>query len=138
VIECRKAPLIGSQVLRQPTGRVPVVTTAPEPAHPDPAGPQGGTGGVVASPVAGTAELAELDRLDAADRELAEKARAASTRAAYDRDWDRFRSWCEQRGLTAMPAEPRTLTPATSPTSRHPAPDPLAPRIRRRRSWTAL
>jgi hypothetical protein len=35
---------------------------------------------------AGTGEVAELDRLDAAGRELAEKAGAGSTRAAYHRD----------------------------------------------------
>lgn len=35
---------------------------------------------------------------------------AASASASYDRDWGRFRAWCDERGLEAMPAEPRTLT----------------------------
>lgn len=59
---------------------------ATEPARAEPTAPRGSDGGVVAMHAAGTGEVAELDRLDAAGRELAEKARAGSTRAAYHRD----------------------------------------------------
>lgn len=76
-------------------------------------GPDGRGGvreGVVAPRPAGAGELAELERLDGVGRELADKARASSTRTAYDRDWARFRDWCAEHHLEAMPADPRTLT----------------------------
>jgi len=76
--------------------------------HPEPQ--RAGPTGAVAPRGSAAAELVDLDRLDAAGRALADKARAGSTRAAYDRDWGRFRAWCDERGLEAMPAEPRTLT----------------------------
>lgn len=35
---------------------------------------------------------------------------ADNTRAAYDRAWERFTTWCVQQGRTPLPATPHTLT----------------------------
>ena len=45
----------------------------------------------------------------AAPAGLVGAARAANTRAAYGSDWARFAGWCDQRGLSALPATPATL-----------------------------
>jgi hypothetical protein len=39
----------------------------------------------------------------------AESALAPSTRRAYERDWLTFPSWCAERRLVAIPAEPATV-----------------------------
>jgi integrase len=36
-------------------------------------------------------------------------AKAEATRRAYNSDWRHFVAWCEQNGLTALPAEPSTV-----------------------------
>ncbi|MGV9532446.1 tyrosine-type recombinase/integrase [Streptosporangium sandarakinum] len=53
----------------------------------------------------------------AADFTLTPAARAAlldampaSTRRAYERDWDRFAAWCAKNGRVAIPATPETVT----------------------------
>ena len=52
---------------------------------------------------------AALEReLKLAER-YAESALAPATRRAYERDWLTFASWCAQRGLVAMPAQPATV-----------------------------
>jgi site-specific recombinase XerD len=38
-----------------------------------------------------------------------EHALAASTRKAYEHDWRVFATWCAQRGLAAIPAQPATV-----------------------------
>src|SRR4051812_23208483 len=35
--------------------------------------------------------------------------RAAPPRRAYRSDWQRFDAWCTTRGVTALPAEPKTV-----------------------------
>lgn len=42
-------------------------------------------------------------------REFARNAKADSTRRAYRRDFQAFLSWCDQKGLEALPTLPRTL-----------------------------
>jgi site-specific recombinase XerD len=59
-----------------------------------------------ASVAAAARELAELE--DRADQ-LARGSRAASTWRAYDSDLRHFRTWCADRGLTAVPATPATV-----------------------------
>ena len=39
----------------------------------------------------------------------ADASRAASTRRAYEADWARFSSWCQDRGLAPLPADPRVV-----------------------------
>ena len=52
---------------------------------------------------------AELRReLERAER-YATSALAPSTRRAYERDWRLFATWCTERGLVAIPAEPATV-----------------------------
>jgi site-specific recombinase XerD len=41
--------------------------------------------------------------------DLASNSRAASTRAAYARDWRIFERWCSEQGLKALPANPATV-----------------------------
>lgn len=45
----------------------------------------------------------------AAARGYADAARAAATRRAYAADWGIFATWCTQRGLPALPADPRAV-----------------------------
>ncbi|MAS53160.1 MAG: integrase [Pimelobacter sp.] len=45
-----------------------------------------------------------------AARAFAEQAKAENTKRAYRADWRCFRSWCGERGLDALPADPRTVT----------------------------
>ena len=47
--------------------------------------------------------------LVAAAQKYAVAATAASTRRAYAADWRRFESWCEQRNLSSLPAEPTVV-----------------------------
>src|SRR5664280_1975161 len=51
----------------------------------------------------------ELAGLLGAAAGLVGAAKAANTRAAYASDWARFAGWCDQRGLSALPATPATL-----------------------------
>ena len=48
------------------------------------------------------------DEIERAER-YAASALAASTRKAYERDWRLFATWCAQRRLHAIPAEPATV-----------------------------
>src|SRR4051812_14793415 len=41
--------------------------------------------------------------------EIASQARSANTVRAYRNDWSHFTSWCEIRGLQALPTAPRTV-----------------------------
>src|SRR5215471_2261846 len=47
----------------------------------------------------------------AADRaqSYARNAKAPATRRGYASDWKMFSAWCERFGLSALPAEPRTV-----------------------------
>jgi integrase len=54
-------------------------------------------------------ELVPLDLLAAEAEDLAEKAQASTTRAAYAWWWARFEAWCAARGLQAMPAQMGTI-----------------------------
>ena len=38
-----------------------------------------------------------------------EAARADNTRRAYETDWNDFATWCQERQLTALPADPQTV-----------------------------
>lgn len=42
-------------------------------------------------------------------RSHADASRAASNRRAYEADWTRFTIWCQDRGLTHLPADPRVV-----------------------------
>ncbi len=42
-------------------------------------------------------------------RSYADASRAASTRRAYEKDWAAFSSWCGERGLVHLPADPRVV-----------------------------
>lgn len=61
-------------------------------------------------PLAGTTALStELAaELNAAD-DFAAASLAASTRTAYAEDWRAFATWCHQRGLQPMPAQPEAI-----------------------------
>jgi len=50
---------------------------------------------------------AELRDEIAHARTYADASRAASTRRAYEKDWAAFSSWCVERGLVHLPADPR-------------------------------
>ena len=52
---------------------------------------------------------AELSRELKLAESYAASALAASTRRAYERDWLTLASWCAERGLVAIPAEPATI-----------------------------
>lgn len=45
----------------------------------------------------------------AAARTYAERSLTESTRRGYARDLSAFRTWCQARGVAALPAEPQTL-----------------------------
>lgn len=60
---------------------------------------------------------ATLAGLAAAARGDAGRARAASTERAYAEDRIRFRLWCGDLGLEALPAEPLTVALYDSPSS---------------------
>ena len=45
-----------------------------------------------------------------AARRFAEAARSDATLRAYRSDWSDFAAWCEERGLSAMPATPETVS----------------------------
>ena len=62
------------------------------------------------APVQRTTALADAA---AAAIELARAARASNTTRAYDADWRRFETWCRERRLQPMPADP---TPFDGPT----------------------
>ena len=49
-----------------------------------------------------------VDELERAER-YATSALAASTRKAYEHDWRLFATWCAERRLNAIPAEPATV-----------------------------
>ncbi|GAB5550174.1 MAG: site-specific integrase [Sandaracinaceae bacterium] len=53
---------------------------------------------------------AELARAGDAARSFAERAKSENTKRAYRADWRCFRSWCGDRQLDALPADPRTVT----------------------------
>ena len=42
-------------------------------------------------------------------RNYADASRAVSTRRAYEADWTRFTTWCGERGLAHLPADPRVI-----------------------------
>ena len=48
------------------------------------------------------------DELERAER-YAESALAPATRKAYEHDWRVFATWCAERRLHAIPAEPATV-----------------------------
>jgi len=53
--------------------------------------------------------------------DLARAEKAASTRKAYGTDFRIFRTWCESRGISALPAAPETVAAylaAQTPTSK--------------------
>jgi hypothetical protein len=52
--------------------------------------------------------VAYVDEHDAI-RTFAENEKAASTRAAYGRDFGAFSAWCRERGLCPLPADPRVV-----------------------------
>jgi len=52
---------------------------------------------------------AELRDEIARARTYADASRAASTRRAYEKDWAAFSSWCGERGLVHLPADPRVV-----------------------------
>ena len=56
------------------------------------------------------AEAGALAPAAAAARGFAEHAKAENTKRAYRADWRCFRAWCAERGLDALPADPRTVT----------------------------
>ena len=56
----------------------------------------------------GTGAGALKHAADAA-RGFAERAKAENTKRAYRADWRCFRSWCAERGLDALPADPATV-----------------------------
>jgi integrase len=51
----------------------------------------------------------EISGLVARTEELAREAKAKSTRAAYQSDWDAFSAWCTAFGTAALPASPETV-----------------------------
>ena len=59
----------------------------------------------VIRPPAPTALRHELERAE----RYAASALAPSTRKAYEHDWRVFATWCADRGLMAIPAEPATV-----------------------------
>ena len=59
-----------------------------------------------------TREPASLPELRAADRGVAESLEsvlADNTRRTYDTQWRIFTGWCDEVGLTSLPAEPLTV-----------------------------
>jgi hypothetical protein len=59
----------------------------------------------LAAQVDGALTTIELD----AARSFAEAEKAASTRREYSADWDKWRSWCAERSLSPLPAEPAAI-----------------------------
>ena len=63
------------------------------------------------SPIVADADTAPAalwpDLEEAAGYAHAEK--SAATRRAYRSDFDQFRSWCQAKGVPALPAEPKTV-----------------------------
>lgn len=53
-----------------------------------------------------------LELLDAASKatEYLQHDRAASTQRAYRSDWGHFASWCQRQGISALPAQPESIT----------------------------
>ena len=57
-------------------------------------------------------QLPSLPELRAADRGMAQSLESAlsdNTRRTYDAQWRLFTDWCDQVGLSALPAEPLTV-----------------------------
>ena len=57
-------------------------------------------------------ESAPLPELAAADRGVADSLEAVlseNTRRTYDAQWRMFDGWCDEVGLSALPAEPLTV-----------------------------
>lgn len=50
-----------------------------------------------------------LAALEAKAMDYAARSRADNTKRAYRNDWQDFASWCEERGLRPLPADPRTV-----------------------------
>lgn len=61
-------------------------------------------------PIADRALSPELAADAEAARRFAEAARSDATLRAYRSDWADFAAWCDDRGLTAMPAAPETVS----------------------------
>ena len=58
----------------------------------------------------GVSDLPSLHHAEIATaRRYADASRAASTQRAYASDWRRFSTWCLDRGLETMPADPRVV-----------------------------
>jgi hypothetical protein len=52
---------------------------------------------------------ADIEPHLAAALQYARAEKSAATRKAYKADFDIFRRWCDQRGLTDLPAAPETV-----------------------------
>src|ERR1700722_1192828 len=55
------------------------------------------------------AALAQLEPLAEQVRELIDEAKAPRTRTAYEGDWGRFESWCEDKKLPILPPRPENV-----------------------------
>src|SRR5438270_218521 len=53
--------------------------------------------------------LAGMEDLVEEAEDYARRSKAANTKAAYSRDWDSFRTWCELHGRPLMPADGETV-----------------------------
>lgn len=53
--------------------------------------------------------FAGLDQLEIRSREYADAGMSASTRRAYEADWNDFASWCASVGASPLPADPATV-----------------------------
>jgi site-specific recombinase XerD len=53
---------------------------------------------------------AELLEVGERARDYIQNSKSANTRRAYKSDWEHFSSWCEEKGLTPLPAGPKTVT----------------------------
>ena len=65
---------------------------------------------LVRQPTTGRALSPELEADAEAARRFAGAARSDATLRAYRSDWADFSSWCDERGLRAMPASPETVS----------------------------
>lgn len=89
---------------------VPAPATDPDPtvdsvADPDPAEAGGGELVLATAPPTAGVPARLVDTLDG----LVRAGKAASTWRAYDADWRHFRAWCDDEGLTPLPAAPTTI-----------------------------
>ena len=72
---------------------------------------------------------AELEYLTSQAREYIHAAKSDATLRAYRADWRHFEDWCRQKGLSALPASPDTVTFYLGETAATHRPSTLARRL---------